>query len=239
MTTDLIESLRQFDTPTIANAIELFDVRPHTQGYMDHRIRACFPKMKPMVGYAFTAHFRSAAQPQSGSVYTTVSEHIKAFADLPGPAVMVFQDLDSPSAAATFGEVMCATYKAFGAAGLITSGSGRDLDQVEAIDFPVFTAGTNCSHGYAHITASGEPVHVGGLSVDTGNLLHGDLNGVVQIPDEITDALPEATAAYVEAEHGMLEFLRTTSNPSMADYEDQRKQLGERIGALRKKFSRA
>ena len=34
---------------------------------------------------------------------------------MPGPGVIVFQDLDDPSAAATFGEVMCTTYKAFGA----------------------------------------------------------------------------------------------------------------------------
>ncbi len=33
----------------------------------------------------------------------------------------------------TAGEVMCSSYQAFGAAGLITSGAGRDLDQVEAL----------------------------------------------------------------------------------------------------------
>src|SRR5437660_495855 len=126
-----LELLRRYDTPTVCNVIELFDVRPRTAGYMDGRIRAYYPKLPPMVGYASTATFRSAAPPRAGNVYSGLAEQVASFADLPGPAVVVFQDLDDPVTAATFGEVMCTTYKAFGAAGLISSGAGRDLDQVE------------------------------------------------------------------------------------------------------------
>ena len=46
--------LRKFDTPTICNVIEVFKVRPQTAGYLDGRIRACFPEMPPMAGYAST-----------------------------------------------------------------------------------------------------------------------------------------------------------------------------------------
>src|SRR6476661_4909591 len=131
-----LDLLRRYDTPTICNVVELFDLYPRTAGYMDGRIVACYPKLPPMIGYASTATFRSASPPKAGNVYSGLSEQVAAFAELPGPAVVVFQDLDSPPAAATFGEVMCSTYKAFGAAGLITSGAGRDLDQVEALNFP-------------------------------------------------------------------------------------------------------
>src|SRR5437763_12010111 len=139
--------LAKYDTPTICNVVELFDLYPRTAGYMDGRIRACFPKLPPMVGYAATATFRSASPPRSGNVYAGLSEQVAAFRELPGPAVVVFQDLDDPVAAATFGEVMCSTYKAFGAAGLITSGAGRDLDQVQALKLPCFTRGAVCAHG--------------------------------------------------------------------------------------------
>src|SRR5579859_5875729 len=114
--------LRQFDTPTICNVVELYDVRPRNAGYTDRRIQACYPKLPPMVGYASTATFRSAAPPASGNVYAGLVEQLTAFGDLPGPPVVVFQDLDNPVASATFGEVMCTTYKTFGAVGLITSG---------------------------------------------------------------------------------------------------------------------
>ena len=54
-------------------------------------------------------------------MYSGLSEQITTFAGLPQPVVVVFQDLDDPPAAATFGEVMATTYKQFGAAGLVTS----------------------------------------------------------------------------------------------------------------------
>src|SRR5436309_7476910 len=111
--------LRQFDTPTICNVVELYDVRPRNAGYMDRRIQACYPKLPPMVGFASTATFRAAAPARAGNVYGSLDQQLESFASLPGPPVIVFQDLDNPVAAATFGEIMCTTYKRFGAVGLI------------------------------------------------------------------------------------------------------------------------
>ena len=62
ITPSTLARLREFDTPTICNVIELFGVRPRDQGYMDHRIRCDFPDLPPMVGLAATAAFRSAGQ---------------------------------------------------------------------------------------------------------------------------------------------------------------------------------
>src|SRR5262245_41132609 len=81
-----LELLRRFDTPTVCNVVELFDLRPRTAGYMDGRIKACYPRLPPMVGYAATATFRSAAAPRSGNVYSGLSEQVASFAELPGPA---------------------------------------------------------------------------------------------------------------------------------------------------------
>src|ERR1700737_3385048 len=91
-----LELLRKFDTPTICNVVELFDLRPRTAGYMDGRLQACYPKLPPMVGYAATAAFRSAAPPRSGDVYAGLADQVAAFAELPGPPIVVFQDLDDP-----------------------------------------------------------------------------------------------------------------------------------------------
>src|SRR5438128_2178870 len=186
-----LDRLRKYDTPTICNVVELYDLYPRTAGYMNAMIQACYPKLPPMVGYASTATFRSAAPPRSGNVYSGLAEQVASFAELPGPAVVVFQDLDNPVAAATFGEVMCTTYKSFGAAGLITSGAGRDLDQVEALGFPCFTNGNMCAHGYCHFVHLNVAVHVGGVMVSPGDLIHGDRNGVTTIPNEIASAVAQ------------------------------------------------
>ena len=92
----VLEELRKFDTPTVCNVIELVEMRPFTAGYMDARIQACYPKLPPMVGYASTATFRSTAPPRFGNVYSGIAEQVASFSELPGPAVVVFQDLDDP-----------------------------------------------------------------------------------------------------------------------------------------------
>jgi 4-hydroxy-4-methyl-2-oxoglutarate aldolase len=216
--TDL-DLLRQYDTPTVCNVIELFDIRPRNTGYMDKRIKACFPEMPPVVGYASTATFRSAGPSRDSDAYSSLDEQVDAFSQIPGPPLVVFQDLDSPSAAATFGEIMCATYKAFGAVALLTSGTGRDLDQVRALGFPVFTDGTVCAHGYCHILSVHIPVHVGGITIYPGTLLHGDRNGVTTIPAEIASEVAHVCKEYVAAEGLILDCLK--SGPVV------RKMLGE------------
>src|SRR5438105_10197473 len=227
--------LRQFDTPTICNVVELFDARPRTAGYLDRRIQACYPKLPPMVGYAATATFRSAAPPASGNVYSGLAEQVAAFAELPSPPVVVFQDLDNPVASATFGEVMCTTYKAFGAAGLITSGAARDLEQVAVLDFPCFTGGTICAHGYCHLPAINVPVHVGGVTVQPGDLLHGDRNGVTVIPLAVASATAHACAYYVAAEAVVLEYLRGP-RVDPRGYDAARAECKARIDALARRL---
>ena len=229
--------LAKYDTPTICNVVELFDLYPRTAGYMDHRIRACFSKLPPMVGYASTATFRSSSLPKSGNVYAGLDAQVAGFEKLPGPPVVVFQDVDSPTAAATFGEVMCTTYKSFGAVGLITSGAARDLDQVAAIDFPCFSDGVICAHGFCHFTSIGEPVHVGGVLVHPGDLLHGDCNGVTTIPIAVASAVADACPELAAAESLVLDYLKA-GKPTVDGFAAARRASKERIDELARKLKR-
>jgi regulator of RNase E activity RraA len=208
---EILAALARYDTPTVCNAIELFDVRPRNAGFMNSNIKSCFPHLPPMVGYAVTSTFRSMSPPRSGDVYASLSQQVESYGELPGPAVMVYQDLDEPVISATFGEVMCSVYKGFGARGIITSGAGRDLEQVEKLGFPAFTSGTICAHGYCHTLAVNVPVTVGGISIDPGDLLHGDLNGVSTIPHEIASEVPDVCEELASAEKVVLDYVRGTN----------------------------
>ena len=238
ITPGVLDKLRTFDTPTICNIIELFDVRPRNAGYMDSSIQACFPEMPPIVGFAATATFRSSAPPRAGDAYAGTEIQVERFAELSGPPIVVFQDLDDPSVAATFGEVMCTTYQAFGAVGLITSGTGRDLEQVRAIGFAAFTNGTACAHGYCHILHVHVPVHVGGLAVYPDDLLHGDLNGVTSIPRNIAADVAGIGDEFVGAEAFIMNVLRGPE-PTVAALREARAEAGAVIAGLRKRVSRA
>jgi regulator of RNase E activity RraA len=237
LSAECLAALARFDTPTVCNAIELFEVRPRNTGFMNSTIKACFPRLPPMVGYALTSTFRSMSPPRTGDVYASMNQQVESYAQLPGPPVMVYQDLDDPVVSATFGEVMCSVYKAFGARGLITSGAGRDLEQVEAIGFPAFTSGAICAHGYCHTLAVNIPVTVGGICIYPGDLLHGDLNGVTTIPHEIASEIPEACAGLAAAEKVILDYVRGT-NITPAGMAEARKECTALLARLTQQLRR-
>lgn len=230
-----LAELRQFDSPTVCNAVELWNLRPRNTGYMNETIKACFPAFPPMVGYALTSTFRSMAPPRGGDAYGSIGAQLDAFSAIPGPPVVVFQDLDEPCASATFGEVMCTTYKRFGAQGLITSGAGRDLAQVEGLNFPAFTNGAIAAHGYCHIISINVPITVGGIIIYPGDLLHGDLNGVTTIPTEIASEVPDVCREIARAEAIILDYLKEPA-VTVAGFNAARKECGDAINNLGKRL---
>ena len=238
ITQETLDKLAQFDTPTICNVIELFDVRPRDVGFMDGRIRAGFPELAPMVGFASTAAFRSGAPPTGGDAYATFLDQIRGYEDLPGPAVMVFQDLDDPPVGATFGEVMCSTYQAFGSVGLITSGGGRDLLQVRDLEYPVFTGSTISAHAYCHVLHAGLSVRVGGLVVHQGDLLHGDANGVTNVPVEIAAEAADLAGPFVDAEKIVLDYVRGPGKKTTEGFSEARAEFVVVVEKLREQVGR-
>lgn len=238
ITPDTLRTLAKYDTPTICNVIELFDVRPRNRGYMDGRVRSNFPEFPPMVGFACTAAFRSDAPPAGGDAYGSLQKQLEQFEKLPGPAVVVFQDLDDPAVAAVFGEVMCSTYQAFGSVGLVTNGGGRDLEQVRALKYPVFTGSTICSHGYCHLLHLGLPVRVGGLMVNQGELLHGDANGVTNIPPEIAADVADVADEFVAAEAILLDYVKAPGPKNRGKYDELRQEFQAVVTKLTQKVAR-
>ena len=58
-----LEALRGITSPTVANAIETFQVRPRNEGFMDSTVRCIFPELGAVVGYAVTAKIAAREQP--------------------------------------------------------------------------------------------------------------------------------------------------------------------------------
>jgi len=228
---NLFSELKAFDTATVCNVLELAGLRPKTAGYADARIKALYPDLPPMVGVAVTAAFRACEPTRGVPVYQSLVDQIAQFSKLPGPAVVVFQDLDDPPTAATFGEVMCTTYSTFGAAGLVTSGWARDIAQVERLRFPCFASGTCAAHGYCHQPQNNLPVRIGGMMVHPGDLIHGDVNGLTTIPWNVAPFVAKACARYMEAEAHVLDYLKS-AGPDPEGYAEAMKRMRAAIESL-------
>ncbi len=202
-----LEKLRGFDSCTISNAIERFNVRLRNEGFLSGVARCRFPKLPPMVGFAATARIRTASPPMAYRCYYDRMDWWNYVASLPKPRVMVLQDADqNPGLGAFVGEIHASIGMALNCVGCITNGAVRDLPEVEAMGFQMFASRTSVSHAYAHIVEFGAPVEVASLKVSSGDLLHGDRHGVVTIPLEIAAEIPREASKICAEEEELIQF---------------------------------
>lgn len=205
---ELLEYLRSVDTPTVANAIEAFSLRSRAEGFPSVAIRCLFPDLGVMCGYAVTAQVETVSNVNP----LEEAEFVNLFAAVESsqkPAVVVMQDIGSePERAAHSGEVMCTIFSTLGAIGLVSDSAVRDLTAVRKLNFHYFARGAVSSHAHFRIVRSNVPVHVHGMTVRPGDLLHGDENGIVSVPQSCLEKLPEAVAKVLEKERTLLEFVR-------------------------------
>ena len=201
-----IEILKKYDSPTICNVIELFQIRPQTEGFLHHSIKALFPELPPMVGYAVTCTF-TAKKSEGTPEYNDIGKHVEALLAVPAPRVMVIQDLDDEPIGASFGELVAATYMAFGCGGIITSGGGRDTMAIRKRKLPLFARSQNVSHGYPQCLSLNIPVEVGGVTIKPGDLLHGDGDGVTTLPMDLAPQIALMCGKFIEMERKWLNYV--------------------------------
>jgi 4-hydroxy-4-methyl-2-oxoglutarate aldolase len=206
----LLRSLARYDSPTLANAIETFEVQPRDIGFADSRVRCMFPELGRMVGFAATATIvaRGASPPGwTGAGNDALYRHART---VRAPRVVVVQDLDDPPAhGSLWGEVHATIFGALGCVGCVTDGAVRDLDEARRLGFHFYAAGPAVSHAYVRVETVGEPVEIGGLTVAPGDLLHADQHGVLKIPLEIAAELPAAADRVIETEQTLLRWVRS------------------------------
>lgn len=128
-------------------------------------------------------------------------------ASVPTPRVLVLQDADGkPGFGAFIGEIHAAIGVALECVGCVTNGAGRDLPALKALNFQLFSGKVSVSHAYAHIIDFGEPAEIGGLQIRSGDLLHGDRHGVLNIPLDVAERVPEEASKILAEEREFTEF---------------------------------
>ncbi|MEJ7901946.1 MAG: RraA family protein [Thermomicrobiales bacterium] len=200
--------LRSIDSPTIANAIEPFNLRDRCDGFIGGAVECQFSELGVMVGRAVTVTMSSApGEPASRDGYWRMWDALDA-AD--APAVLAIQDVSgAPHRCAYAGEMMATLAQRLGAVGMVTDGALRDVDEVQAIGFHYFMKYPVVSHGNFEIVSVGEPIELDGQQIESGDLLHGDRNGIVIIPDAAIDGLEEAVAGIRSKEQAQLAYMRS------------------------------
>jgi regulator of RNase E activity RraA len=208
LTLEQIEALKRYNTPTIANAIEVFNLRGRHLGFLPHRVRCLLPDLGPIVGYAVTSATRAEPPTEPGPDLN--ADYLRYVASQPGPKIAVGQDLDDPPGlGAQFGEVNATIHQKLGCVGHITDGCPRDLDEVHALGFQLFGLNPCVSHAYVRLVDFGKPVRLAGVEILPGDLIHADKHGVCLIPPEIAPKLLDACAEVERMERPLLDHCRS------------------------------
>ena len=211
LTPEQIEELRQVDTATMTNAIEHLNVRPPTAGFASLELQCLMPELPPMVGYAVTAIGDSSTPAIAGRKSQDRALY-EAIRDSPKPAIVIFQNIGTDRLRSNqFGDIMVTTFSRLGAVGAVTDGGIRDLAGMKrrAPGFQMFAAGAVPSAGVSIVVEVGLTVSICGLVIRPGDLLHGDANGLISVPDEIATEVAAEGRRVLEKEEKKVQFIQS------------------------------
>jgi regulator of RNase E activity RraA len=103
---------------------------------------------------------------------------------------------------------MASLAKRLGAVGMVADGGLRDIAEVQALGFHYYAAFPVVSHGNFEILDVGVPVEIDGQVVNTGDILHGDINGIVIVPNDVLDGLEDAIKVIRDRESRFINFIK-------------------------------
>jgi len=112
---------------------------------------------------------------------------------------------------APWGELLSTAAMARSAAGCVTDGLVRDVRQIRAMGFPVFHGGIGPldTKGRARMVERDVPVECAGVAIEPGDIVFGDIDGVVVVPRAHEDAVLEKAIAKVLGENNTRDALRS------------------------------
>lgn len=210
---DALTRLREFDTPTICNALEVACPERRGVGYTTRPLVCLRPAMPPIVGYARTATIR-AQRPSEDPEAEQRRRRLDYYAYVDGgpkPSVIVMQDVDPvPGYGSFWGEVNSHVHRGLGALGLVTDGSIRDIDQ-NAEGFQMLAGMIGPSHAHVRVEAFDLPVDVAGMAVAPGDIIHADQHGAVVVPAEAVPEIPAIVEHQVRKEAVIIEASKRPS----------------------------
>ena len=183
---DILRDFERVPASIVARAAEfqsaiLADVAGR-RGALDGRIKALRPRMK-LAGSALTVEVRPG---------DNLMIHAAIAMAKPGDVLVI--DGKGDTGAALMGTIMMTACRKLGLAGVVMDGACRDSLEIDEMDFPVFSVGTNPNGPTKNIGGRiGHPVSVGGVTVHAGDFVIGDADGVVVVErDKIESLLPLA-----------------------------------------------
>lgn len=203
MSTDLAMVREKLFTSVLSDCLDTCGVMNQA---LPSRIRP-LDETSVMVGRARTAAFMEVYHHEPGT--NPYELEIKLVDSLERGEIPVFA-CSNPARVAPWGELLSTAAQARGAAGALMDGCTRDVRGIRAMGFPVFHGGIAPldSKGRGRIMALDVPIECAGVRVEKGDLVFGDADGVVVIPQRIEAEVLRLAFEKVRGEKNTLADLR-------------------------------
>jgi|HubBroStandDraft_1064217.scaffolds.fasta_scaffold94292_2 4-hydroxy-4-methyl-2-oxoglutarate aldolase len=203
----LFRDLGAFDSCTIANAVDSFRVRLLNEGFTGPGITCRTKALPPMVGVAFTMKVRSSEPSMKPAFYLEQPDWWEKLENAPYPRVLMIEDTDAhPGRGSLVGPVHACIIKALGFVGVVTTGAIRGSRKFAEIGMHAFSQNVSPSHAFCHVVEMGGPIEIAGVRIKTGEIIHGDHDGIVSIPADLAGRIPDAARRVVERERVICEY---------------------------------
>lgn len=237
-----LHELKRWNTPTIYNGWEqITRANIARDAFNLEPVRDFMPHLGPMAGYAVTVVTQPGNPAHSRNNPKAWSEYRAFLATLPGPKIVVVQDLDKPALYGAFwGEVTSNFHRALGCVGTIIDGGIRDLDEMNAAGFKALARGLCVGHAFSCPVRWGVEVEVFGRRISPGQLIHADKHGFLAVPPGDEPRLLEA-ARFMDANEcrTLIHAARDTMGRTPQQICEALDKAGAEFGkAAREKFGR-
>ena len=218
---EMLEELKNFDTPSITNVVATYPEHPLCLGlynpwtenwYTDQSIRCMYPELGRIVGHAVTCVY---GLPDPNYSRLTFMDVIDALDACEKPTILVFEQKFPPEIAGKVGLAggnMTSAMKAVGCLGAISNGPSRDLDEIRPMRFQYMLSGVTAGHGGMAVHAVNVPVSVAGMDVSPGEIIHMDENGACKFPADKIEAVLDNVRALQQEEEARMGRLRDASS---------------------------
>jgi 4-hydroxy-4-methyl-2-oxoglutarate aldolase len=190
---DVIRDIQRVDAATVAKAAEypssiLADVAGR-RGALSGRIAPLAPSMR-FAGPAITVEVRPG---------DNLMIHAAMAIAQPGDVLLI--DGKGDLSSALMGEIMSQQCVALGIVGVVIDGAVRDSEAIRELGFPMYAAGLNPNGPTKSVSGRlNHPISIGGVSVNPGDLVVGDADGVTVIERDKAASLLPLAAEKVAAE---------------------------------------
>lgn len=176
---------------------DILDGLGYRQQVMAPRIRPLYPEAK-VIGFARTVR----AEPVDGPPEDPRDNYraqIEAIESMGSQHVMVVSEIET----CIWGELLSLASQKQGARGIVIDGYTRDCDGVIELEFPTFCAGIHSADALGRIEVVEHSCDIvsGGVTVRDGDLILGNYDGVVVIPQEIAEEVVRLSEEKVSGEN--------------------------------------